>query len=128
VFQRCSDKQPGDKPGYGMAWNALYQIARNYQQFKETGSLTEAQADAEIKAAYEQLLEKYPACKAARVAHRWLCQRDPAYAQPGNLHKQVPEKYRAFTAKIPPRREVMPLDQKRSLPDESEIPFPLPNP
>ena len=40
---------------------------------KHRGSLR-SQTDPKIKAAYEQLLEKYPDCSAARIARRWLNQ------------------------------------------------------
>jgi tetratricopeptide (TPR) repeat protein len=59
-------------PDYEYAWNALFLIGRSYEDLKESGVISKSQADPKIKAAYEQLLEKYPDCPAAKIAQRWL--------------------------------------------------------
>ena len=61
-----------DYSGYRLAWSARFMIGRNYEELKESGALSKSEADAKIKAAYQQLLEKYPNCKAAKIARRWL--------------------------------------------------------
>jgi tetratricopeptide (TPR) repeat protein len=61
-------------PDYEYAWNALFLLGRSYEDLKESGVISKSQADPKIKAAYEQLLKKYPDCKAARIARRWLNQ------------------------------------------------------
>ncbi|MHC4739351.1 MAG: tetratricopeptide repeat protein [Planctomycetota bacterium] len=67
-YQKVADYYPGNK----MAWHALFMVARNYEDMKKAGTVLEAEADGKIKAAYERLLEKYPACKAAEAAKMWL--------------------------------------------------------
>jgi len=62
----------GDWPDYEYAWNAQFLIGRTYENLKESGLVSKSEADLKIKAAYEQLLKKYPECKAARIAQRWL--------------------------------------------------------
>ncbi len=57
-------------PEYRMRWKALFLIGRNYENLKKTGLITESQANLKIKAAYEQLLEKYPDCEVAETAAR----------------------------------------------------------
>lgn len=61
-------------PGYEYAWNAQFLIGHNYEDLKKSGVISKSEADAKIKAAYEQVLEKYPACPAAKPARRWLSQ------------------------------------------------------
>jgi len=58
--------------GYRMAWNALFLIGRNYENLEKSGAIPKSEAEPKIKVAYEQLLEKYPDCKAAKIARRWL--------------------------------------------------------
>ncbi len=67
-YQRVVD----DWPDYEYAWDALFRIGRNYEELKKSGLMSKSEADPKIRAAYEQLLEKYPNCKAARYAQRWL--------------------------------------------------------
>lgn len=61
-----------DYPTYHLTWHALFMVGRNYEDLKESGVISESEVNAKIKAAYEQLLEKYPDCKAAKIARRWL--------------------------------------------------------
>ena len=67
-YQKVAD----DYPGYNMAWNALFMVGRSYENLKESGVLSTSEADSRTRAAYEQLLARYPDCKAARIASRWL--------------------------------------------------------
>lgn len=59
-------------PDYRYAWNALFMIGRCYEQLEKSGLMSKSEVDPIIKAVYEQLLEDYPACKAAKHARRWL--------------------------------------------------------
>ncbi|MCK4786373.1 MAG: tetratricopeptide repeat protein [Desulfobacteraceae bacterium] len=61
-----------DYSGYCMAWNALFLVGRNYENLERLGAISKSEANLKIKAAYERLLEKYPDCKAAKIARRWL--------------------------------------------------------
>ncbi len=71
---RCYEKVVNDYPDHRNAWLALSSAGDNYESLKELGGISEAEADMKIKAAYEQLLGKYPNCKAAEHAQRWLDQ------------------------------------------------------
>jgi tetratricopeptide (TPR) repeat protein len=59
-------------PNFRTAGNALLLVGRNYEELKESGAMPEADADAKIKAAYERLLERYPACQGSDYARLWL--------------------------------------------------------
>ena len=59
-------------PDYQYAWGALFKVGRIYEKMKKSRLISKSQADAEIKAAYEQLLEEYPNCKGAEHARHWL--------------------------------------------------------
>ena len=61
-----------NRPDYPYAWDALFRVGRNYENLKGSGLISESEADAKIRAAYEQLLAKYPDCKAAKAAQSWL--------------------------------------------------------
>lgn len=61
-----------DYPGYRIAWHCLFMVGRNYEDLKKAGTVSESEADAKIKVAYEQVIEKYPDCKAATAAQSWL--------------------------------------------------------
>jgi tetratricopeptide (TPR) repeat protein len=69
---RCYQKIVDDHPGFETAWNALFLVGRNYEDLKKSGAIAKSEVDAKIKAAYEELLEKYPSCPGARHARRWL--------------------------------------------------------
>jgi len=60
--------------GYRLAWNAQFMVGHSYEKLKESGALSKSEADAEIRAAYRQVIEKYPDCRAAKHARRWLSQ------------------------------------------------------
>ncbi|MHC4154168.1 MAG: tetratricopeptide repeat protein [Planctomycetota bacterium] len=69
---RCYHKIVDDHPGFETAWHALFLVGRNYEDLKKSGAIAKSEADVKIKAAYEQLLEKYPSCPGVRHARRWL--------------------------------------------------------
>ncbi|MHC4387745.1 MAG: tetratricopeptide repeat protein [Planctomycetota bacterium] len=69
---RCYQKIVDDHPGFETAWNALFLVGRNYEDLKKSGAIAKSEADSKTKAAYEQLLEKYPSCPGVRHARRWL--------------------------------------------------------
>ena len=69
---RCFQKVVEDYPEYEHAWHAQYTIGRCYEELKNTGNIEKSVADAEIEAAYGQLLKKYPGCPAAELAHQRL--------------------------------------------------------
>jgi tetratricopeptide (TPR) repeat protein len=64
-------------PDYEYAWHLQYMIGRTYEDLKEAGAIAPSDADPKIKAAYEQLVAKYPTCPAAKPAHSRLAR----YAQ-----------------------------------------------
>jgi len=68
LYQKVVD----DYPGYGKGWDAQFQIGRNCEKMGKTGLVSKAEAKTLSRAAYEQLLARYPDCKAARHAQRWL--------------------------------------------------------
>jgi pentatricopeptide repeat protein len=59
-------------PRYQYAWNAQFMIGHTYEELNETGVISKSEVDPKIKAAYEQLLERYPGCIAAEIARYWL--------------------------------------------------------
>jgi tetratricopeptide (TPR) repeat protein len=59
-------------PDYPFAWHALFMVGRTYESLGESGFIYESEAKAKTEHAYKQLLEKYPDCKAARIARSWL--------------------------------------------------------
>ncbi len=61
-----------DYPDYELAWRAQFMVGRNYENLKGLGVISASQADSQVKAAYEKLLDKYPDCEAAQIAIRWL--------------------------------------------------------
>jgi len=68
----CYQKIVDDYPGNIMAWHALFMVGRNYEDLGKLGLIPKTEADAKTKAAYEQLVEQYPDCKAAKAAQDWL--------------------------------------------------------
>jgi tetratricopeptide (TPR) repeat protein len=60
------------RPDYEYAWNTMLLIARCYEQMKVSGLMGTSEADNCASALYEQLVEGYPSCPAAKIARRWL--------------------------------------------------------
>ena len=58
----------GNWPAYEKAWHAQYQIAKIYEYL--TGQGTASSAD--VRSAYQQLLERYPDCSVAEIALKKL--------------------------------------------------------
>lgn len=69
---RCYQRIIDNYPLYGEAWNALFMIGDNYQKMAKAKLISGSLARAQTGAAYRQLLEKYPGCKAAKAASSWL--------------------------------------------------------
>ena len=67
-YQRVCDNWPA----YAYAWHLQYLIGRTYEGLKEAGTIAPSDADPKIKAAYENLVAKYPACPAAKPARSRL--------------------------------------------------------
>jgi len=61
-----------DWPDYEDRWYALFLIGRCYEQLKDNGDVEKSVANAHIQAAYEQVLQEYPDCQAAKAADNWL--------------------------------------------------------
>jgi len=59
-------------PDYEYAWGALFKVGRRYEKMVKSGLISKSQAGPKIKAAYEELLEKYPTCQGAKHARYWL--------------------------------------------------------
>ena len=47
-------------------------LANTYEKMKQKGLVSPAEADTKIRAAYQQIVDIYPDCKAATAAHNWL--------------------------------------------------------
>jgi tetratricopeptide (TPR) repeat protein len=69
---QCYQRIIDEFPDYEYAWNAQFMVGDNYEALKESGAISKSEADTKIKAAYEELLEKYPSCPAAKPAGVWL--------------------------------------------------------
>ena len=59
-------------PDYKYAWNAQFLIGYTYEQMAHAGIVPQSIANIQTRAAYEQLLQEYPNCKAASAADNWL--------------------------------------------------------
>ncbi|MCW4050907.1 MAG: tetratricopeptide repeat protein, partial [Candidatus Bathyarchaeota archaeon] len=68
----CYQKVVDDYPSYHMAWHALFMVGRNYEELGKSAVIPQLEADMKIKTAYQQLLENYPDCSAAKPARDWL--------------------------------------------------------
>jgi tetratricopeptide (TPR) repeat protein len=69
---RCYQKLVDVYPMFISAGSTLYMMGQNYQQMGKSGLISKSEADSKAKAVYEQLLAKYPDCKAAAGAQSWL--------------------------------------------------------
>ncbi len=59
-------------PEHNLAWNALFLVGQCYEDMQQSGTISESEAKTKITAAYQQLVEKYPDCQAAKIAKSWL--------------------------------------------------------
>jgi len=69
---QCYQKLVDVYPKFISAGSTLYMMGQNYQQMGKSGLISKSEADAKAKTVYEQLLAKYPDCKAAVAAQSWL--------------------------------------------------------
>ena len=67
-YQKIIDNWPEYKPTGQMQ----FMIGYIYRHLKRMGAISESEADPKIKAAFEQVVQNYPDCKAAGAAHSWL--------------------------------------------------------
>ncbi len=65
---RNYEKVVGQWPQYRYAGDAMSAAAGCYEAMKQTGALSQAEADAKIEQAYTIIAEKYPDCASARRA------------------------------------------------------------
>jgi len=70
MFQRVVDQYPD----FVFVWEALYCVGINYESLLEEGLLDSSEAEAKIRAAYQQLLQRYPDCPRAEYARDWVSQ------------------------------------------------------
>ncbi len=61
-----------DYPDYYKVWNALFMVAQNISSIEQLGVISSSEAELQIKAAYKQIVERYPGCPAAKHAQDWL--------------------------------------------------------
>jgi tetratricopeptide (TPR) repeat protein len=59
-------------PDYEYAWHAQYQIGKSYKRLADKGTISESQANIQVRAAYEQLLAGYPNCPVSGTIQKWL--------------------------------------------------------
>jgi len=59
-------------PEYESAWLAQFRIAKTYKWLLRTGAISDSEANAAIKVAFEHLLESFPDCPAAELVRDWL--------------------------------------------------------
>jgi len=67
-YQRVVSKWPD----YQYTWNAQFMVGCCYEELKDTASVEKPVADAQIKAAYEQVVQNYPDCPAVYAARQQL--------------------------------------------------------
>lgn len=68
----CHQRVVANCPDHEYAWNAQYTIGLNYEILKKSEAISVSEADTKIRAAYEQLLARYPDCPGAAHAREWL--------------------------------------------------------
>ena len=61
-----------DDPGYALGRDAMFFIGRNSEDLGKLSLVSQSEADAVTRSAYELLVEKYPECRVADTARRWL--------------------------------------------------------
>ncbi len=66
------EKTAQDYPSHELIWHILFKTGDCYQELGKAGGISKEQAEAKAKAAYQQVVEKYPHCKAAPIAKRKL--------------------------------------------------------
>jgi tetratricopeptide (TPR) repeat protein len=66
----CFQKVVDDWPNFQYAWSAQSLIGECYENLRDTGKLSAAEAEPEIERAYQAVIEKYPGC--SLVGHACL--------------------------------------------------------
>jgi tetratricopeptide (TPR) repeat protein len=66
------DKLLDEFPKYQMNWHAQFMVGHIYEKMLEKGLVSISEAEQHIKSAYTKVLDKYPHCKAAKIAEMWL--------------------------------------------------------
>jgi tetratricopeptide (TPR) repeat protein len=61
-------------PEYEYAWLAQHRVVKMYKWLLRAAVMSDSEADAAMKIAYEQLLAKYPDCPGAKSARTWVDQ------------------------------------------------------
>jgi len=59
-------------PDYQFAWSALFMVGRSYEKMVKSGLISKSEAYPEIRAVYQELLEKHPGCTGVKHAQYWL--------------------------------------------------------
>jgi tetratricopeptide (TPR) repeat protein len=59
-------------PDFEYAWSAQFLIGHNYKRLSAAGVVPASEAYGQIRAAFEQVIQKYPDCPAADAARGWL--------------------------------------------------------
>ncbi len=59
-------------PGYKRRWHGLFMVGRCYENLKQAGQIDSALANTKIRAAYQEIVNRYPGCKMTAVAQSWL--------------------------------------------------------
>jgi len=67
-YQRVVSKWPN----YQYTWNAQFMVGCCYEELKDAATVEKSVVDARIKAAYEQVIQKYPDCPAVYAARQRL--------------------------------------------------------
>lgn len=68
----CYQKTIDNFPAYGLRWNMMFLLGRNYEMMKKEGTISAEQADMQVKAMYKRLLTEYPDCQVARHVRKLL--------------------------------------------------------
>ena len=66
--QKLVDEYPDSR----FVWHAQFMVGYAYENMQQTGAMSEQEAAGRIRTAYQNLLEKYPNCKSAKMAQKWL--------------------------------------------------------
>jgi TolA-binding protein len=70
--QRCFQQVVNDHSEYKYVWHAYFMAGRNFEKMNTSGLISEAEALPLIRAAYEEVVNKYPTCQWAGYAQNWI--------------------------------------------------------
>ena len=68
----CYQKVIDNWPEYNSAWTAQFRIVKIYKKLFITGAISDSEANAAIKVAFEHLVESFPDSPVAEAARNWL--------------------------------------------------------